>query len=67
MAGERKKGEGAGCPTLPIDDLYVAMKQDKKVKAGKITFALPTAIGECTFVNDIGEREIKEVIESLGR
>ena len=67
MAGERKKGEGAGCPTLPIDDLYVAMKQDKKVKAGKITFALPTAIGECTFVNDISEREIKEAMESLGR
>ena len=62
--------ESFGLPTntehdLPIDDLCVAMKQDKKVKAGKIIFALPTAIGECTFVNDIGEAEIKGAMASL--
>lgn len=50
---------------LPLDELCHAMLQDKKVKAGKITFALPTTIGDCTFVNDLTESEIKTAIESL--
>ncbi len=50
---------------LPIDAMYNAMKQDKKVKDGRITFVLPTKIGDCTFVNDLTEDEIKKSIESL--
>jgi len=54
----------AGSP-LPADELYRAMKQDKKVRAGKIRFVLPTSIGSCTFVDDLSEEEIKEVILTL--
>ena len=51
---------------LPVDLLCKAMMQDKKVKAGKIVFVLPTGIGSCKFVNDLSEEEIKVAIESLG-
>lgn len=50
---------------LPVDAMYKAMLQDKKVKAGKINFVLPTGIGSCTFANDLAESEIKTAIESL--
>ncbi|MCP4717420.1 MAG: 3-dehydroquinate synthase [Deltaproteobacteria bacterium] len=50
---------------LPIDDLYRAMLQDKKVKAGKIVFVLPTTVGNCTCVNDLTEEEIKNAARSL--
>ena len=50
---------------LPVDALYRAMLQDKKVKGGKITFVLPTGIGSCTFVDDLSENEIKRAIEGL--
>jgi len=50
---------------LPADELYTAMKQDKKVRAGKIRFVLPTSIGSCTFVDNLSEEEIKEVMRSL--
>jgi len=50
---------------LPVDKLYHAMRQDKKVQAGKIKFVVPTAIGDCTFVDDFTEDQIKAAIESL--
>ncbi len=50
---------------LPVDDIYQTMQHDKKVTAGKINFVLPTAIGDCTFKNDLTEEEIKWSIESL--
>jgi len=52
--------------TFPTDALYDAMKQDKKVSGGKIKFAIPTQIGECTFVNDFSESEVKWAIDTLG-
>lgn len=50
---------------LPVDKLYEAMKQDKKVKAGKIRFVLPTSLGSCAFVDDISEDDIKNAIKEL--
>ncbi|MCK4629339.1 MAG: 3-dehydroquinate synthase, partial [Sedimentisphaerales bacterium] len=50
---------------LPVDKLYEAMKQDKKVRAGKIRFVLPTSLGSCTFVDDISEDDIKNAIKEL--
>jgi 3-dehydroquinate synthase len=59
-----------GLPTaarepLPADKLLTAMKQDKKVRAGRVQFVLPTRIGDCTFVEDLSEGEIRAAIESL--
>ena len=50
---------------LPVDKLYEAMKQDKKVRAGKIRFVLPTSLGSCVFVDDISEADIKNAIKEL--
>jgi 3-dehydroquinate synthase len=50
---------------VPVDKLYTAMMQDKKVKAGRINFVLPTSIGSCCFVNDLTEAEIRAAILSL--
>jgi 3-dehydroquinate synthase len=52
---------------FPTDALYEAMKQDKKVSGGKIKFAIPTQIGQCTFVNDFTESEIKWAINTLAK
>lgn len=50
---------------LPVDRLYEAMRQDKKVKSGKIKFVLPTTLGDCTFVDDLSDDEIKTAIKEL--
>ena len=60
-----------GLPTeligeIPVDELFTAMKHDKKVQQGKIKFVLPTSLGSCTFVDDLTETEIKEAIRELG-
>ena len=50
---------------LPVDKLFEAMKQDKKIKSGKIKFVLPTSLGSCRFVDDLSEDEIKKAIKGL--
>ncbi len=50
---------------LPVEELYRAMLQDKKVKGGRIRFVLPTGLGRCTFVDDLTETEIKWAIATL--
>ena len=52
-------------PDLPTDDLYEAMRHDKKVKGGRITFVLPRGLGDGALVNDVTEEQAKAVIESL--
>ena len=47
---------------IPIDELYEAMRQDKKVQSGKIKFVLPKGIGDCVFVDDLTEAEIQPAI-----
>ena len=51
---------------IPTDDMYQAMRHDKKNKAGRIRFVLPRGLGRCEFVDDLTEAEIKEAIKSLG-
>jgi len=51
--------------SLPVEELYQAMQHDKKVVAGKITFILPTSLGQCTVIDDLTKDEIFSAIESL--
>jgi 3-dehydroquinate synthase len=51
---------------IPAEELYTAMKHDKKVQQGKIKFVLPTGLGSCEFVSDLTEEEIKEAMRELG-
>lgn len=62
--------EAFGLPTrLPknfpsdLTDFFAAMQRDKKNKAGKIVFVLPTHIGHVNLVDDASPSEIERAIE----
>lgn len=46
---------------MAISDFLPYMKADKKVKAGKMRFVLPTALGKSTVVADVTESELLQV------
>ncbi|GGW52183.1 3-dehydroquinate synthase [Alishewanella tabrizica] len=46
---------------MHIDDFLPFMKTDKKVKAGKMRFILPTALGKSAVVADVTEHELQQV------
>jgi 3-dehydroquinate synthase len=52
-------------PPIPADDLYQALLQDKKFRAGKLSFVLPSSLGSCRFVTDLTKEEILWAIRSL--
>lgn len=47
--------------TMSITDFLPYLKTDKKVKAGKMRFVLPTALGKSTVVADVTESELLQV------
>ncbi|GHG62153.1 3-dehydroquinate synthase [Alishewanella longhuensis] len=47
--------------SMSINDFLPYMKADKKVKAGKMRFVLPTALGKSTVVADVTESELLQV------
>jgi len=61
--------EKAGLPTrlppgLKIDDILESLQTDKKVKAGKVRFVLPTRIGEAIVTDQVTSEVIHQVLES---
>jgi 3-dehydroquinate synthase len=60
----------AGLPvTLPVVDhggIVTALLSDKKVKAGKVRFVLPTAIGSVVIRDDVEEQVLRSVLADLG-
>ena len=50
-------------PQLDINAILETLKSDKKVKAGKVRFILPTQIGEVTITDRVTEDIIKDIIE----
>ncbi len=52
--------------SLPIDAMFEALLQDKKIEAGKIVFILLEAIGKCCIKDDITATEAKAAIAYLG-
>ncbi|MDF2388834.1 3-dehydroquinate synthase [Nostoc ellipsosporum NOK] len=60
----------AGLPTkLPdgvdIEAIIEALQLDKKVKAGKVRFILPTQIGVVTITDDVPSETIREVLQAM--
>ncbi|QSJ17600.1 3-dehydroquinate synthase [Nostoc sp. UHCC 0702] len=60
----------AGLPTkLPdgvdIEAIIEALQLDKKVKAGKVRFILPTQIGMVTISDDVPSETIREVLRAM--
>jgi 3-dehydroquinate synthase len=58
-------------PLPPIADISVAevceaMQHDKKMVAGRLHFVLPTSVGSCTIVDDVGEGEMRAALKRVG-
>ena len=51
-------------PELAIADILETIKSDKKVKAGKVRFILPTAIGKVIITDQVTPEIISEAISS---
>ncbi len=62
--------EKAGLPTqlplgLDIDQILTTLQTDKKVKAGKVRFVLPTEIGNVTITDQVPQDIIRQVLQDL--
>jgi 3-dehydroquinate synthase len=69
----RRHLDAMGLPTraddvdarLTPDILIAHMAQDKKVKAGRVTFVLPCAIGNAILTRDVGEDALRDVLRAF--
>lgn len=62
-----KAGLPQRMPTgVAIADILATLQTDKKVKAGKVRFVLPTRIGEVVVTDEIPEATLVEVLKELG-
>lgn len=60
----------AGLPThlpvgLKIDEVLTSLQTDKKVKAGKVRFILPTQIGEVQITDQVPAEVIRKVLQGM--
>lgn len=46
-------------PPVRTDDLWAAMRRDKKAAAGKLRFILPTRLGQVELVGDVPEADVR--------
>jgi 3-dehydroquinate synthase len=53
--------------SLSPEPLLAAMGRDKKARAGRLTFVLPTAIGRVKVVEDVEPAEIRRAVSALAR
>ena len=50
---------------LPVPAILDALGRDKKVKAGRVVFVLPTAIGRVTIRDDVTRPEIRRALKAM--
>ncbi|WGV23981.1 3-dehydroquinate synthase [Halotia branconii] len=60
----------AGLPTrlpegIDIEEIIAALQLDKKVKAGKVRFILPTQIGVVKITDDVPSETIRQVLQGM--
>jgi 3-dehydroquinate synthase len=51
--------------TLDSQAVIETLQTDKKVKAGKVRFILPTQIGQVTMTDQVPSEIIQEVLEEI--
>jgi 3-dehydroquinate synthase len=62
----RKAGLPIECPSnLEVKDILRVLQNDKKVKAGKVRFILPTKIGEVMITDQVNAELIEQVLTPL--
>jgi 3-dehydroquinate synthase len=52
---------------LPASAILDALARDKKARAGRVPFVLPTAIGRVAILDDVSRQEIARALRELGR
>lgn len=52
----------AAKPEWPADDLLAVMRRDKKARAGRLRFVLPSRLGHVELVDDVPEALVREVL-----
>ncbi|HPO13130.1 MAG TPA: 3-dehydroquinate synthase [Candidatus Hydrogenedentes bacterium] len=50
---------------VPVEETILAMKKDKKVRAGTLKFVLPEAVGRVILRTDITEEQVRGALEAL--
>ena len=63
----QKAGLPVNWPILDHNSVIRSLQGDKKVRAGKLTFILPSAIGKVTISSDIEINEIKDLLNILDK
>ncbi len=62
--------ESVGLPTriarLPVEHLLLHMKQDKKMRDGRLTFVLTRGIGQAFTSNDVPEEAVRATLLAGG-
>ena len=51
---------------LPIDDVLLIIRRDKKVVDGTLHFVIATGLGSADVVNDVSEQELREALVRVG-
>lgn len=52
-------------PGVAVDDLLERMLRDKKVRAGRVRWALPLGVGAATVRDDVSESVVRGVLEGM--
>ncbi len=52
-------------PSVSIEDILVALRSDKKVKAGKVRFVLPERIGAAVVTDQVTDDAVQTVLKDL--
>jgi 3-dehydroquinate synthase len=53
------------CPGVARDALWAAMGRDKKAQAGRLTWVLPTAIGDVTLRRDVPDALVEAALDEV--
>jgi 3-dehydroquinate synthase len=48
-----------------VDELLTVMRSDKKARAGRLRFVLPSRLGAASLVEDVPEEEVREVLRTV--
>jgi 3-dehydroquinate synthase len=66
VAGVDRLGARPPVDDLAADDVLRVLARDKKARAGRVRFVLPTTVGAVEIVPDVAEAEVRAALARLG-
>ena len=61
----RRAGLPTQMPRFTLEDYWIKMGSDKKVRDGKIQFVLPESLGRVRLVHDVSKQEVLRCLETM--